>query len=703
MRTVVTDKAKYRRLRASGVSHKEALALSALEPNPDFAPDPDSLYDAQLGWELQSGSDTPAASINDPGFIAVTDENGAVLIGDIAYLVSGYVANETAYAGLTGNPVFGPIAIDDTWHVISTMVVPAGHLYWGVPPNGHAVSNLKIAPVGGRTWTAGDAFTQDYDPTDPAPDYCWPFIERYDLKNKTWLPRVPMPIVDDGQYQYTAPVALGFPGNPGQTIRVSHAGPFHLPAGELPVPPAQPDGMNERYTLFASRPSIPGYQPPDSLFIYKDGNGDAGGGLAHDGGGNATYPEGVYWVQVAQWSGPTSPPQAAVDTAQQLGDSLGSRASVPAKKYAGEGGIVGAIDGKIYFGGGDAQFTTGKEFFVYDPATGDITRLADMPADDYPDYNPYGVVAGKMWYFGYAGDAAYSYDPTGPDEWATHTTTGVDLGSEVGDQVGGFEHDGKLLFAAYGAVWEFDPETLVGAAKATSGFNGVTFLIGDRILASMRNSAHGWYDIASDTWSTATDVVGPGPSTYTTDYAGVTHKGTPYLLSAIGNGSDHGIWSLTAKSYSDAPAKLLAMINDLTAEDASQIGSLANLLGEVRNRQKGMFAIEGRPTASFPLYAPNADVRRAGGVVALLAAEPQIFYLFDVPQTLTGYVMLSKINADGTFGARAMYSYTLTGAGPYGMVLTHTSGPAPLTAPSPTYGSPFMDVVADGLFIIEVV
>lgn len=581
---------------------------------PEGADDP-----AMLNWVPPgpvAWADMPL-DINEPGPVAILDENGVGVIDDIAYVVSGYVYNN---------------------------------------------NDLTVAAA------IGD-------------DYCWPFIEPYDLAAGEWLPRIPMPLVEFAppdliEYAYVAP--QNDPGGPPYS-GWSLAGPFDMDAGDLPVP-ALPPGADYCYTSLLT-------QPVTSLV---QGGTYSVADVGDTSGAPVPFAAGKYWVLTVTYndSGLVLP-----EGAEAIGDALGDRSTYQpptpdSYTYATEGHIVGVIDGKLYFGGGDGDAIMGVEFFVYDPATQEFTRLADMPAADYPDYNPYGVADGKLWYFGYAGNTVYSYDPAGTDEWVTHTTTGLDVADEVGDEIEGLLIDGRLWFCNYGHSVSFDPATLVGAEGTAilPSTYGVTFLYNGGILLARRsNPAAYFYDPLTDVWSTLTNIdVSSTPTTYTDEIAATTYEGAPYLFGSLTSPDNLdivGAYGLTRVSKQNSPQVLYGDLHDLGVDVAAMTTDVASALSQAANAafsantanttlagMAGMKRLVGQLMFGTHWVLLDAGTNFYLTIPGIYGTVPPELWYVDAVQTIfkpsTGDLLISRFTGlVSTSGTYKIPSLTLTGDG----------------------------------------
>lgn len=414
------------------------------------------------------------------GQAALTDENAGCLIGNVAYVVSGYVLNKTAAFGKVFGNWRGAIPAGES------LTVEIGDTF-GIDTYANTAPWLVITA---GTVTA-EMSSDGYSSTDGAvaeqqtTDYAWPFLERYDLAAKTWLPRIPMPLVDE------------------------------------------------------------------------------------------THP------------------------------------------YASEGGIAGVIDGKLYFGGGDGEHITGQEFFVYDPADESFTRLDDF-TDSYPDYDVYGTHDNKLYWFSRSDQSVWFYSIE--NEWASSVYTGVDLshGDVIGDQVQGFEIDGKLWFVYDGAAFVFDPDALTVEAKAVSSSytnGGVPFLIAGKIHEFAGGGGafdhNQVYDPVADTWTDRTDVAVVVPTNYEAEFAGVTYNDTPYLLSAVTRvgdvgGSYAGVYSMPSVGL-DLPRSARVQDDLDQAPDTDWVNLDMTLAagGQLRYRRlRGVVYLEGTVVSppTYPSY-----------------------------------------------------------------------------------------------------
>lgn len=547
--------------------------------NPDATRDKieSKLYDPAYSWELVPGSDVPATALDGIGQLALTDENAGGLIGDIAYVVSGWVWNAgvvsfTAYpedwAGVqflgvgshavnvgdkfttaVADPNFPDRSIYNTVTVAGTVIVTSPYWSWQGPSYGSTTT----------TWVGGSY---------------WPYIERFDLKNKTWLPRIPLPTMNvlvsgvaairlmppalgnfylpdvrvcDNGGGITSGGAFGFPALP----QLPKMGPYDVffGAGDYPNPLSPQEGLASSFGPGAGTSDV--NFNTELVVIVGDGPGPTSDQI------NAwflafkalvqasSHPTFLDDVPLAPWS------NWADATADSHIDVI----------YASEGGIAGVIDGKLYFGGGDGDDITGQEFFVFDPSDESITRLADMP-DNYPDYAPYGVVGGKLWYF--TGGKAVSYTPS-TNTWVEQDYTFGDGGDGLDgyDQVAGYEWKDKLLFVLYEDAYIFDPTTLdMQHSGAPDGFSLMgSFFVNGQVecyewddnplrpgVAFSKTGRKAIYDPDANTWTEKTDALNYLVSG-ATELVSVTYKNTPYVLSKVGlNTTVRGVYGRTGKS-----------------------------------------------------------------------------------------------------------------------------------------------------------
>ena len=118
-----------------------------------------------------------------------------------------------------------------------------------------------------------------------------------------------------------------------------------------------------------------------------------------------------------------------------------------------------AYNGKLYFGADEAN--SGREIWVYDPATGATEILSDTPGS----LNPYNftVLGGKLYFSGIHPDSGYGllrYDDAAGQMEATAFSTP----SHVGHITDVVAYDGRVFYKAYNEalgneLHAYDPET----------------------------------------------------------------------------------------------------------------------------------------------------------------------------------------------------------------------------------------------------
>lgn len=487
---------------------------------------------------------TSLTSVTGP--VAITDENVAGVIGDIAYVVSGYVYNQgSVLAELLGIPyVLIPSGGSAVLEAGSYMILESN-------PN----QLFRVDEAGTFDANSSTGFTNaSFIPGVPSPS-CWPYLERYNLATKTWLPRIKLPDVPNPLGELNYAYTPSYPLNAGSNLSV--AGPFIMEAGVLSGPP-QP--LESRFHALVNA-SLHAFPTTNSFQVAVGANyGDA-----------TSFPAGVYYVVASAFI------DVQADDAQAIGDALGTRAvafTFPSNPYAAEGGIAGVIGGKLYFGGGDGSNITGKEFFSYDPATGLFERLADcaFPANTWTmDYCPWGVLDGRLWAFfqGLAGGSdglsdGLVYDPAN-NEWTAFQAQ-VSTDSYCNDQVQGVEIGGKLYFV-YDRVYVFDPVALTVEAKAippASARGGACVVAAAGKVRFYQGGVPSAmeYDPATDQWSVLSDVVnGTSDNGYA---ASAVYRGAPYEFSGFGdNAGSYDAGSYVAGVYGltgNAPAAITSGI-----------------------------------------------------------------------------------------------------------------------------------------------
>lgn len=177
-------------------AHVETLrSLFIVEHREDLQ---EVLHDLESGWQLVPGSGGLGTNIAHVGPVARTDENGAVVIDGIAYVVSGWVYGDDGQVVQIGVPgpwrgrlgegtyemLEGEYYAPSTIHNFGVRLVTADFT---------EVIDSAGLPVGGGNWE-----TYSFD------EYNWRYIERFDLENQVWLPRISLPVVAPGTDPYAA-------------------------------------------------------------------------------------------------------------------------------------------------------------------------------------------------------------------------------------------------------------------------------------------------------------------------------------------------------------------------------------------------------------------------------------------------------------------------------------------------------------------
>lgn len=577
------------------------------------------------------------------GQVAITDENAGGLIGDVAYVVSGFVYNPPQAAGASVQNYRGLTQPGST-------SVQAGESYAYFPNTLITVlTDGTLVATGVGQAPTGDS-TATFDSGISGPQY-WPFIERFDLAAGEWLPRIPLPPVGP-----TTPSTWTDEGG-------DYVAMYDVKAGDvISIPPGALLGTP--HDIHVS-PFGSGMFPDDivtpAFFAVSSGNVLGPVTVGAD-GQIALYDYGPYDGSGTDVPGATSG-YAPFAVTPPAASSFITPGPGWTNIFAAEGGIAGVIDGKLYFGGGDGDNVTGREFFVYDPADESITRLADMDtAAGYADYNPYGVVGGKLIWIGGTDNYANVYDPA-TDTWTSTLHTGTQVGG-FGDQVQGFEIDGKLWFVYQGAVAVFDLDALVLTAKTSCSddIDQTYYLIDNKIHAYGGTGTpahlHWIYDPTTDVWSSYDNLTNAAPNS---NYGGaectqVVYQSVPYAFSGIVDrnfdgrpelGAAAGVYGLTGVALDKPrPARLQDKAEHAPDTDWVTITNPAGAAdSHLRYRRiRGVVLIEGYMAhgGSYPFastipteFLPKTDANLIGvgaavtittaGVLAVNGTTPTYF------------------------------------------------------------------------------
>ena len=569
------------------------------------------------------------------GQIAKTDENAGGLIGDIVHVVSGYLLSnriDTEVAKGTIPNWKGRFAAGST-HTVAvgdSYATPAFTIsYLTATTAGTVIVGSDGSYTSGVPGTYGTAIAVDVNLYNHNEGY-WPFIERYDLAAKKWLPRVPTPPVERLIYHPSVHWTSISEGSSSLLGSFSSAVDIWTMTAGLHALPQLPTLNGSLVALVVPYDSDGSYNY-DIVFNHFDSaptTGPSARVVASSVAAGVVVPANEQVLIVAQgdhtvaalddyWTTHLRPLLLSAEIADATNSSEGFHEPAAAYyehtgvyyPYAAEGGIAGVINGKLYFGGGDSDYGSGYEFFVYDPADHSVTRLPDCPGfESYPDYRPYGVVAGKLWCIvrdlatGASGHVI-SYDPA-TNQWTDSVFTGDP--TTLSDQIHGFEIDGKLWFASYGAVFVFDPVALTVTAKAvSSAANGLPYLINGKIQTfgnsyPLPDLGH-VYDPVADMWSARSDVVNAPVSNYSTEAVGVTHSGTPFLLSSLNAGGSvgaiRGVYGLTNVALDKPRAARLQDVSDHSPDTDWAVIALQGGFTEVSparyRRRRGVVYIQG--------------------------------------------------------------------------------------------------------------
>ena len=466
---------------------------------------------------------TPLTSVCGP--VAITDENAGGVIDGIAYVVSGWVFNPAdATAAILSDKEIVDLRSAE---VGSNGSIPEGAytILGNSAIYGPAESSNNYNKTAPNSWT-------HYGIGPDATRGFWPYLERYDLENKRWLPRIklpaPTPWISGGGDGWYAPIPAG-------TVVSEIGGSLVYYAMSSADENAH---MADAFYNSVSSAAVYSGIPALPLTVPDDGR--------------------TWFLQIDQ--SPTNPGSAAFE--QITGIALAP--------YAAEGGFAGVIDGKLYFGGGDGQNITGEEFFVYDPATQEFEQLDDVPSPSGAtiDYCAYGVAGEKV--YGILSTVSEEsatwavYDPA-LAAWSTVVSTYT---GSFNDQVQGVEIDGKLYFV-YDAVYVFDPVALTVEVLSDDRNIGLAARWeqdGKIAATEWTGSAATWlYDSVTDTWANQGALATPD-SFYA---VAVSHEGVGYILSGVMPGPAYdnamGVYGLTGnhvESSYDAPpaARLLTKL-----------------------------------------------------------------------------------------------------------------------------------------------
>lgn len=524
-------------------SVSELIASIGFDPFPVAEMANGSLY-----WELQPGSDVMATTIDGLGPLAITDENAGGVIGDIAYVVSGYVYNtadldfmdvmlayDEKYRGILTDGEYA-FAVDDMF------ILPGNtpEQVWRCTVAG----TLVVSSAEGNS--SPDAFAWEVAYGFGLNQFSyWPYLERYDLAAKTWLPRVQLPFLTEAIPSISPAVQVAPAGEPlAGTVGSPFEGCVFVDTGweistdylDTIVPPPDPSAGVSSYeivALGAALEDVLSSGSPEVLLAYVN-SGTNGSAVQASGTGRV-------WAVSSNVSAEVPP----------LDGWQGEVPAVPATYYAAEGHFAGVIDGKLYFGGGDGDDITGSEFFVYDPATQEFERLdeAENTRGWYSDYCAYGVAGGKIWIYLGNGDGPAEgivFDPIA-DTWSEFSLVSGDFPA---DQLQGIEIDGKLYFS-YDRVYVFDPTALTVDALNNEYYNGTeaSWVSGQKLgqlgFFGVNDIKTMEYDPATDEWA-ITDSLGARDTEYP---VAVIYQNVPYILSGMKNADDStnltGVYGLT--------------------------------------------------------------------------------------------------------------------------------------------------------------
>jgi len=297
-----------------------------------------------------------------------------------------------------------------------------------------------------------------------------------------------------------------------------------------------------------------------------------------------------------------------VDSTTDTGMAVTDLATGPANSTPSE---LTVIDGKLYFsaeGNNATDGNVGRELYVYDPASGEATLIADLAAgEEGSDPSSITALAGKVYFVAYGnnttdgevGEELYVHDPvTGQTKLAADIFAGVDGSSPDQLTVAG----GKLYFVAYGndgtddigrELYVLDPTTDEASLVADlnegggSSYPEIVAVIDDKLyfVAEANNTKDGnvggelyVLDPTTDVPTLVADLNEGGAGSYPRDLTAFDDK---IYFVAYGDNTTDGAVGTELYVYNPADGKT-TLVSDLYAGiNGSNPGDLTVLDGKL--------------------------------------------------------------------------------------------------------------------------